>query len=166
MQRKLLLSALFFLFAAVGTRAQTVEQSPHEVVVEQITGDKTHYMLGKNPRITYDEGVVTLTTGDEDPALQFDASKVRRVYLSPITDGIESSKVSQNQPRVAIASDAMTVTGLEPGSEVSLYAADGRCLKATTAAADGTISLPLSQKAQGILIVKTKNQSFKIINKK
>jgi len=166
MQRKLLLSAVFFLLAAVGTRAQTVEQSSLEVVVEQITGQETHYLLGKAPRITYGDGVVTLTAGDNDPALEFDASKVRRVFLRETIVGIESAKVSQNQPRVAIASDAMTVTGLEPGSEVSLYAADGRCLKATTAASDGTLSLPLSQKAQGILIVKTKNQSFKIINKK
>ena len=170
MQRKLLVSALLLLLAFVGARAQTDEQKLC-AVVQETNGTKTEFLLGENPCITYGEGVVNVSTSATK--LELKASQVMRVYMKKLDatpqqdelQGISTAKTTQQTARVAITPAAVTVTGLEPGSDAALYASDGRQLKAAKAAADGTLSLPMPTKSQGVLIVKTKNQSFKIINK-
>ncbi|MBR2239061.1 MAG: hypothetical protein IJ887_14535 [Prevotella sp.] len=165
MQRKLLVSALLLLLAFVGARAQTDEQKSLCAVVEQTDGTTTEYMLNELPQITYGSNVVKLATSFTTVELQ--SSKVARIYMAEkgSAQGIKATKSSQAVAHVDVTPTAVTVTGLEPGSDAALYTADGRCLKATTAASDGTLSLPMPTKSQGVLIVKTKNQSFKIINK-
>ena len=166
MQRKLIISAVLFVLAVVGVRAQTDEQTSLCAVVQQTNGTQTEFMLNELPQITYGEGVVNVSTSTR--TLELKASQVMRVYMtkkSPDAQGIGTTKAAQNVARVTITPAAITVTGLEPGSDAALYTADGRQLKAAKAAADGTLSLPTPTKSQGVLIVKTKNQSFKIINK-
>ena len=165
MQRKLLVSALLLLLAFVGARAQTDEQKSLCAVVEQTDGSQTEFMLNEQPQITYGDGVVNVSTSTT--TLELKASQVMRVYMTKKSSvqGISTAKANQNVARVAITSAAVTVTGLEPDSDAALYTADGRQLKAAKAAADGTLTLPMPTKSQGVLIVKTKNQSFKIINK-
>ena len=166
MQRKLIISAVLFVLAVVGVRAQTDEQTSLCAVVQQTDGTKTEFMLNEQPQITYGEGVVNVSTSTT--TLEFKASQVMRVYMtkkSSDVQGISATKSNQNVARVAITPAAATVTGLEPDSDAALYTADGRQLKAAKAAADGTLSFPMPTKSQGVLIVKTKNQSFKIINK-
>lgn len=165
MQRKLIISAVLFLLAVVGLSAQTDEQTSLCAVVQQTNGSQTEFMLNEQPQITYGDGVVNVSTSTT--TLELKASQVMRVYMTKKSSvqGISTAKANQNVARVAITPDAVTVTGLEPGSDAALYTADGRQLKAAKAAADGTLSLPMPTKSQGVLIVKTKNQSFKIINK-
>jgi len=163
MQRKLLVSALLLLLAFVGARAQTDGQKLC-AVVEENDGTTTEFLLGEIPQITYEGDMVKVSASST--TLEFKTSQVKRVFMTQKSvQGIGTAKANQNVARVAITPAAVTVTGLEPGSDAALYASDGRQLKAAKAAADGTLSLPMPTKSQGVLIVKTKNQSFKIINK-
>ncbi len=165
MQRKLFVSAVLFLLAAAGARAQTGEPSQWCAVVQQTSGTQTEFMLDELPQITYAEGVVNVATSTT--TLELKTSQVMRVYMTQKTtvQGIGAAKSAQQTARVAITPGAINVTGLEPGSDAALYSADGRQMKAAKASADGNLSLPTPTRAQGVLIVKTKNQSFKIINK-
>ena len=139
------------------------EQTSLCAVVQRTNGTQTEFMLSEVPQITYGKGVVNVTTSTT--TLEFKSSEVKRVYMAQKSvQGIGTTKTAQNVARVDISSAAVTVTGLEPGSDAALYTADGRYLKAANVASDGTLSLPMP-KSQGVFIVKTKNQSFKIINK-
>lgn len=155
MKAKFLLLMLS-LVLATALRAQTAPEQC--VVVEQTDGLTTEYLLTSKPRITFASGVVTLTS--TTATLELTAADVARVYLAPATNvGVETNRV--DVARIVVGADVISLSGLEPISPVALYTIDGRLLQQALATADGTLSLPLN--AQGVIIVKTKHQSFKII---
>ena len=96
-----------------------------------------------------------------------DAADVSKVYLSETN--ISSTALQQVEAAksvfVNLTDGNLSLNGLETGSPVALYTADGRQLYAGTANAAGTLSLPLGSFQGGIIIVKTATQTFKIIKK-
>ena len=155
---------LFFALAvsSVSAWAQTTASC---VVVEQTNGNKAEYLLSTEPRITYVGNDVTLTSTEVTVVL--DAADVSKVYLSETN--ISSTAIQQVEAAksvfVNLTDGNLSLNGLETGSPVALYTADGRQLYAGTANAAGTLSLPLGSFQGGIIIVKTATQTFKIIKK-
>jgi hypothetical protein len=110
---------------------------------------------------------VTLTTSDETVLLKVE--NVSRAYVKapvkPQPNEVGIAEASKTAERVILTADGLSLSGLQPGSAVDVYTADGRQLKAVKAAADGTASLNLGNSRSGMIIVKTNNQSFKLIRK-
>jgi hypothetical protein len=135
-------------------------------VVEKTNGTETEYLLKSDPRITFDGENVTLTTSEETIVLK--AEYVLRAYVKAAKsqpDEVGISEATKSAERVALTADGLSLTGLTPGSAVDVYTADGRQLKSVKAAADGTASLNFGNSRSGMIIVKTNNQSFKLIRK-
>ena len=59
----------------------------------------------------------------------------------------------------------LVFSALQPGSTVTVAAADGRLLQTVSANADGTAIVDLSGQAKGVYVVSTKGGSIKVINK-
>ena len=159
MKRRKTLLLSFALLLTTGLRAQAAPSQ--SVVVQQVDGTTTEFLLQDDPRIVYRSDRVTLTT--ETTTLELEASQVARVYF------VSSNPTAIDTPvanvRFSIGTSAVNLNGLEPGSTAALYTADGRQLTSASASANGSLSLSLPE-TSGVLIVKTNNKSFKIINKK
>lgn len=161
--KKLFLSGLLLFSASLYAQ----EYEAPCVVVEQTDGSKTEYLLKSEPRIAFDGETVTLTTSDETVLLKVE--NVSRAYVKapvkPQPNEVGIAEASKTAERVILTADGLSLSGLQPGSAVDVYTADGRQLKAVKAAADGTASLNLGNSRSGMIIVKTNNQSFKLIRK-
>ena len=146
------------LLCAAGVRAERTESC---VVVQHTDGQNTEVVLADQPTITFRNDMVTLTT--DKVVLQMPVDEVRRAYVSKgtVTDAI--TPATKGTARIAVSDDGLAMSGLQAGSTVTLYTADGRQLATARAAADGTLTMNVGQK--GLVIVKTNNQSFKLIRK-
>ena len=130
------------------------------VVVEKVDGTQAEYQLSDLPRISYDGSVVKIAT--TQVTVEMPVAVVRKACLKTDDDtGIRQFAVAT--PRFAITSDGLCVSGLQPGNTVSSASVDGRITATTTASADGTARLDIT--GRGIIIIKSNNQSFKIIRK-
>lgn len=159
-KKTMILLALLTWMGGSGLWAQT--EAPC-VVVEQTDGTRTEYVLSAEPRISYAADVVTLTTADA--TLQLPVADVKKVYLASSVTTAVGTQRQPSAPRIELTADGLRLSGLTAGTTVSVYAADGRQLLAPVAATDGTLSISLGRQPQGMLIIKTNNQSFKLIRK-
>ena len=157
---------LFFALAVSSVSAWAQTTTASCVVVEETNGNKTEFLLATEPRITYDGDVVTLECTEDN--LVLDAAEVKKVYLSQKSLS-GATAIQQLEATKSVLFDLtdgnLSVNGLETGSPVALYTADGRQLYAGTANAAGSLSLPLGSFQGGMIIVKTTKQTFKIIKK-
>ena len=157
---------LFFALAVSSVSAWAQTTTASCVVVEETNGNKTEFLLATEPRITYDGDVVTLECTEDN--LVLDAAEVKKVYLSQTTLS-GATAIQQVEATKSVLFDLtdgnLSVNGLETGSPVALYTADGRQIYAGTANAAGSLSLPLGSFQGGMIIVKTAKQTFKIIKK-
>ena len=157
---------LFFALAVSSVSAWAQTTTASCVVVEETNGNKTEFLLATEPRITYDGDVVTLECTEDN--LVLDAAEVKKVYLSQ-TNLSGATAIQQVEATKSVLFDLtdgnLSVNGLETGSPVALYTADGRQIYAGTANAAGSLSLPLGSFQGGMIIVKTAKQTFKIIKK-
>ena len=156
---------LFFALAVSSVSAWAQTTTASCVVVEETDGNKTEYLLATEPRITYDGDKVTLTSSET--TVELNAAEVKKVYLSETSLG--ATAIQQVEATKSVLFDLtngnLSVNGLETGSPVALYTADGRQIYAGTANAAGSLSLPLGSFQGGMIIVKTTKQTFKIIKK-
>ena len=156
---KMLLCAL--AVSTVSAWAQTTEMC---VVVEQTNGGTANYLLSTEPRITFVNDVVTLTSTKE--TVELPAADVAKVYLSSVNTSTGIQQVEAPEAvLISLTDGKLALNGLKAGSPVTLYSADGRQLFAGTTSAAGALSLPLGQFPGGIIIVKTTSQTFKFIKK-
>ena len=157
---------LFFALAVSSVSAWAQTTTASCVVVEDIDGNETPFLLATEPRITYVGDVVTLTSNET--TVEFDAAEVKKVYLSQ-TSLSGATAIQQVEATKSVLFDLtdgnLSVNGLETGSPVALYTADGRQIYVGTANAAGSLSLPLGSFQGGMIIVKTTKQTFKIIKK-
>ena len=149
--------------SAVSAWAQTTATC---VVVDQVRGPQYKFLLTDDPKITYVGDDVTISSnGSVDVVLN--AANVEKVYLSE--NDLGATAIQQVEATKSVLFDLtdgnLSVNGLETGSPVALYTADGRQIYAGTANAAGSLSLPLGSFHGGMIIVKTAKQTFKIIKK-
>lgn len=163
MRLKVFVYTLLLLSVFSGARSQTNE--PWCAVVKQADGMTTEFMFCDDPHITYGDGVVKVSSGKM--TLELKSTQVKNIILrqKDSVQGIAASKSANSNVKVSFSSNSVIVTGLEPGINAALYTTDGRQLKIAKATADGTLSLSLPVTTQSVFIIKTNNQTFKVINK-
>ena len=155
---KLLLLLLLVFFENV--YAQTLVPC---VVVEKISGARTEYLLSTTPHISFSNNIVTITT--TEISVELPVSDINKVYLSETT-GVETTiEATKATVKITISNDAITMSGLEANSNVFLYAVDGSQITKQKVLHDGSAIVPFSRQLHGIYILKSNNQSFKIIKK-
>lgn len=82
----------------------------------------------------------------------------KEVVPSAITNAIINNKIQKS------GEDAI-ISGLDANEAVVVYGANGAKLSAAKADANGVAVVNLSSLSEGIIIIKTSNASFKIMNK-
>ena len=145
--------------AAQGTSAEpTVSQC---VVVETTNGGRMECLLSDNPRIEHRDAMVVLTSNTVN--VEFPSSDVSKVYLSTTTTAVENMKVAEGEIRMY--QEVVVMKGFGANEPVALYGTNGSLLWQQPTDGSGQLMVPLNTLSQGIYILKTNHQSFKIIRK-
>ena len=142
---------------------KSIAQSPEYqcIVVETTDGERMEYLLSNNPRIVHNDATVMLTTNSV--SVEYQTSNVSKVYFSDVPTSIGNVKTEKGQ--FLLQQNAVLLKGFDAGEPVALYGADGRQLWQHATDSDGQLMIPLSSLPQGIYIVNTNNQSFKVTRK-
>lgn len=156
--KKTILTSLLLLGSALGLQAR---QYGIEIKVEGGNEpSRTLFSLDEQPQVSYNENQeLQLTLGGEvEFTLPNTAGmQVGFVELNNTPTGIEQPEVSV--PTYTYSQGQFSLSGLKPGTLVSVLNVQGQPVTAVRIGADGLAALPLSQ---GISIVTVNGWSMKI----
>ena len=153
-----LLTVLLMLFTMMAGHAQTNTQ---HLVVWQKGGQKVYFDLAEEPRTTFENGLLVITTNTVQTTYQL--SNIIRYthegyipYIGPT--GINSRDVVFRQGK-----DQMAFDGLPDGTTIELYSIDGKMLSTQRADSGQTAVVSLANQPAGTYIVKVNDTTFKFI---
>lgn len=134
------------------------------LVVELVDGTTQEYVIGDDPRVTFDENNAVIKSVLVETAVPKDM--VERFYFlffeEPSTS-IDEAVVSKSWD-ASFNYDGYNVNVIGAGNTVQVYDIAGN-LVSNIATADGTATIDLTMLNHGIYIIKTNNQTFKILRK-
>lgn len=159
MKTNYILLYLLLLFPAQRIIAQSPEYQC--IVVETTDGERMEYLLSDNPHIVHNDATVVLTTNSV--CVEYQTSNVSKIFFSAVPTSIGEEKTSKGHFR--LQQNMVILMGFGASEPVALYGAGGLQLWQQTTDSDGRLMLSLSTLPQGIFIVKTNNQSFKVTRK-
>ena len=85
---------------------------------------------------------------------------------TPVPTGINAVPADRVQGNTMRRSgDEVRMQGMQPGSKLYVYSADGKLQKVRAASNEGCLTVRLSEFAKGTYILKTETTTYKIIKK-
>lgn len=152
MRKKIYTLALLLCASALGLQARAASY----LTVTDKDGQQTSFALATRPVVTFTAESLVLTAGAE--TVEYPRTAYRKFTLTD--EAPTAISKAENAHPVFAFGDALTATGLQPGTRVAVYSLGGVQIASATASAAGTVSVPLSS-ARGVLVVKAGNKVFK-----
>ena len=152
MKRKLLLAMLIGAFA-------TMAKADNRVLkVLQTDGQVTTINLNDEPRTTYADGNLVITTSKT--TITYPLEKVRRYTYETLTTGISmkpslKTEMSQN-------GETLTFRGLKSGETIMLYNTAGQVLRRINSEKGGETTVSVANMPAGVYLVKVNDVTYKI----
>lgn len=160
--RKKIHFKLLLLLLLMSTQKIEAESVASQCVIVGTTdGERMEYLLSDSPRIVHQDAMVMHTTNIV--SVEFQSSKVSKVYLSTTTNAIE--KINATEGKIHLEQGAVILKGFGVNEPVAFYETDGNQLWQQKTDNDGQLIFYLSSLPQGIYVIKTNHQSIKIIKK-
>ncbi len=192
MKKNVLLKAIALLFVA--TFAQTLwaqeedEVEGYYLVMAYTESDEVDYFaLAASPVVGFNDGTISVTTNEDGgytiADLPFDSLRKMTIYPHDEVEVNEEEEEEQGDEgtgddddtpdgitnianRPDFAAGKAYITGLEPGTEVYLYTADGQLVNAVAASQDGNACVDFNALKSGVVyLLRTPANTYKIINK-
>lgn len=158
MKTKLCSLLLLMLISAQSYAAQ----QQVALIVELIDGTTQEYVIGVDPRVTFEGDNVVIKSQLAETELP--KQQVERFYFNLPEDtptAISDNKVVHD---VSFGYDGHTVHVTGAGHSVQVYDLNGRLMH-NVACSDGTATIDMSGLNSGVYIVKTQSQTIKILKK-
>lgn len=152
MKRKLLLAMFIGAFATMAKAEDRV------LKVLQTDGQVTTISLNDEPRTTYADGNLVITTSQT--TITYPLEKVRRYTYESLATGISTkpslkTEMSQN-------GEALTFTGLKSGETIMLYNTAGQILRRINSEKEGATTVSVADLPAGVYVVKLNDVTYKI----
>jgi hypothetical protein len=125
-----------------------------------VSGKPVMFNLADNPVITYSNNCLVIVTSKTTVLLNVSEIESTTFSAEDAT-GIKGIAVGN----MKMTSGTASFFQLSPGSTVRVFTTAGELLREEQASADGTATIEMRALPEGIYIIKTENQSIKIINK-
>lgn len=129
------------------------------LVLHLVSGKQVVCLLEEQPLISFTENELVLTTHLD--VVTYQAGDVRKITYINI-DPSSIDLVDMPQHMFSITGGMLAVQGLEPDSEISIFASDGKLVVSTRTDENGTASVVLPNQNGGVFMVKTSIANFKI----
>lgn len=162
MKKKALIRAFalmaMLLLPAQALLARVAEEHVTCMVLTLTDGTVNRFALTDAPVVTYEGENLVVSTGDEQFTTAL--SGISQLTFEQVPTGI-GEMVEESQKPVFTPGQAR-FEGLKNHATVNIYTIDGKMLSSMSANEEGTVSIDLSTLPQGVYILRTPNQSYKI----
>ena len=162
------LSRLGITNADAAVNAKISERPHYHFFVWLKDGRYDAYAFDAKPKIYYEDGY--LFVDSDEGSYRYANEDVRKITLSdnetPVPTGINAVPADRVQGNTMRRSgDEVRMQGMQPGSKLYVYSADGKLQKVRAASNEGCLTVRLSEFAKGTYILKTETTTYKIIKK-
>lgn len=157
-----------FLFVSMGlsTLAHANNENGYMLIVQknnQMVNDSIYIDLSNHPKIEFDRDEFSIT-GEGIKITYENAINISFVNSLPIIDNIEKNTI-QKEKFAFINSNTIIISGLSDLKNLHVYTIEGKKIKLNIDYSQQEATLHLEDLNQGIYIIKTKHQSFKVVKK-
>ena len=150
----------------LGTLAHANNENGYMLIVQknnQMVNDSSYIDLSNHPKIEFDRDYFSIT--DEGIKITYEnAINISFVNSLPIIDNIEKNTI-QKEKFAFINSNTIIISGLSDLRNLHVYTIEGKGIKLNIDYSQQEATLHLEDLSQGIYIIKTKHQSFKVVKK-
>ena len=153
---------IFTVLLLLSSLMAMADEPKSRLVVWAKDGTKTYFDLAENPKTTFNDNDLVITS--ESMSISYPLDQVLRYTYELSTTGIEN--ISQEKAvRISRRSDALTLENLKPGTTVSLYTVDGKLVMAHAAGNSRSVTISLSDRPSGVYIVKANDVTCKMLKR-
>lgn len=153
--RRTIMLAAFFV--STTTYAQT-----QRLVVWHKDGQKTYYDLAENPKTTFSESDIVITTSSI--TISYPLDQVLRYTYDLQTSGIEN--VNLTKPvRVLQNGNEIVFENLKTNANIQVFSTEGKLLATQVADGRRTITVSLASYPAGVYIVKANGATYKMMKR-
>ncbi len=125
--------------------------------------DSIYVGLSKQPKIEFDGESFSISS--EGITVTYENTvKIAFTTSLPVVDRIEQAKVEQEK-MLFLDRNTIQITGLSSSNDIRIFALDGKLVSPSIGFSDDKAIVHLDALCQGIYIIKTKHQSFKVVKK-
>ena len=132
------------------------------LVIWHADGHKTYYELAELPKTTFTKHDIVITAGDV--SVTYPRREVLRYTYETDVTGIVSVTHS-GIVRVGQQGDDLMFQNLPAGSQIRMFAADGKHVATITADGGSAVRVSLSAYPSGVYIVKANDATYKVIRR-
>ena len=143
-------------------RLFATEPEDYYLAVWGIDGKVTTFSLQEKPKVTYDENVFKLSTQSDE--IELAESSIARFTLCTGQD-ISSVTDIKKETFVQWNNDRLVLSGFTPESDVLVSTVAGQRVCEARTDINGELTLELENYGKQLLIIKTKDVTFKILKK-
>ena len=144
----------------------TVKEPEYKLIVWTNDGVKTSYRLNKRPTLTYNNGMIILSTSET--TIEYESETVKKYTFEDLDEAsnaiLRPTKDATNT-RLQKQDETILLEQCEPYSAVQIYAINGKLMNSYMTDSEGTLLFSISQYPQGVYIIRTKSVTHKIIKK-
>ena len=166
MDFKIIKNIFLIVSMGLGTLAHAHNENGYMLIVQknnQMVNDSIYIDLSNHPKIEFDRDYFSIT--DEGIKITYEnAINISFVNSLPIIDNIEKNTI-QKEKFAFINSNTIIISGLSDLRNLHVYTIEGKEIKLNIDYSQQEATLHLEDLSQGIYIIKTKHQSFKVVKK-
>ena len=166
MDFKIIKNIFLIVSMGLGTLAHANNENGYMLIVQknnQMVNDSIYIDLSNHPKIEFDRDYFSIT--DEGIKITYEnAINISFVNSLPIIDNIEKNTI-QKEKFAFINSNTIIISGLSDLRNLHVYTIEGKEIKLNIDYSQQEATLHLEDLSQGIYIIKTKQQSFKVVKK-
>ena len=166
MDFKIIKNIFLIVSMGLGTLAHANNENGYMLIVQknnQMVNDSIYIDLSNHPKIEFDRDYFSIT--DEGIKITYEnAINISFVNSLPIIDNIEKNTI-QKEKFAFINSNTIIISGLSDLRNLHGYTIEGKEIKLNIDYSQQEATLHLEDLSQGIYIIKTKHQSFKVVKK-
>ena len=166
MDFKIIKNIFLIVSMGLGKLAHANNENGYMLIVQknnQMVNDSIYIDLSNHPKIEFDRDYFSIT--DEGIKITYEnAINISFVNSLPIIDNIEKNTI-QKEKFAFINSNTIIISGLSDLRNLHVYTIEGKEIKLNIDYSQQEATLHLEDLSQGIYIIKTKHQSFKVVKK-
>lgn len=166
MDFKIIKNIFLIVSMGLGTLAHANNENGYMLIVQknnQMVNDSIYIDLSNHPKIEFGRDYFSIT--DEGIKITYEnAINISFVNSLPIIDNIEKNTI-QKEKFAFINSNTIIISGLSDLRNLHVYTIEGKEIKLNIDYSQQEATLHLEDLSQGIYIIKTKHQSFKVVKK-
>ena len=127
------------------------------------SNDSIYVDLSKQPQIEFEGECFSISS--EDITITYENTvKISFTTTLPVVNRIDQKKVNQERMRF-LDKNMIEISGSLPGNDIRIFAIDGKTVPTSISISGDKAIIHLEALSQGVYIIKTKHQSFKVVKK-